>query len=247
MHARAAQVHVAEVQLDAPEAADAQAADAGVDAVLLHDAAARRAQLQAARVERRAARGSTGAGCGSARRARKRRSPRPAPGARGSAGSRRRSVPVIRAAAPRLLTFRTVDLHPHRRGAGAAAQARLEDTTCCEVELVDAPQVDLAQDAVVVPPAALERARCALRQRRDVELLAAAVDAHDEPVDAAASHALGAQLERQVGADVQSERLAVQPHPRAVVDRLEAQHPLGGRRRRAAGGSPCGTSARCPM
>ena len=75
---------------------------------------------------------------------------------------------------------------------------------------------------------------------------AARVDAHDEPVRAA-------PLERRSGGArtgcrrrVRADRLAVEPDPRAVVDRLEAHHPgqraVGARAAR----SPCGTSRSPP-
>ena len=104
-----------------------------------------------------------------------------------------------------------------------------------EVDVVDLAQVDLAQQAAVVPPAARRLAHDRQPGGREVGLLAARVDPDDQVVDAAALEQPGRQadLERQVGAAVLADRLAVEPDLRAVVDRLEAHHPrrpLGGRR-----------------
>jgi hypothetical protein len=104
-----------------------------------------------------------------------------------------------------------------------------------EVDVVDLAQVDLAQQAAVVPPAARRLAHDRQPGGREVGLLAARVDPDDQVIDAAALEQPGRQadLEGQIGAAVLADRLAVEPDLRAVVDRLEAHHPrrpLGGRR-----------------
>ena len=76
-------------------------------------------------------------------------------------------------------------------------------------------QRDLAVDAAVVEP----RPVPALRLHR---IGIAPVGAHDEPVRALRLEGDG-RLEGQVGADVRGHEPAVEPHRRAVVDRLEAQ------------------------
>jgi hypothetical protein len=105
-----------------------------------------------------------------------------------------------------------------------------------EVDVVDLAQVDLAQQAAVVPPAARRLAHDRQAGGREVGLLAARVDPDDEVVDAPALEQPGRQadLERQVRAAVLADGLAVEPDLRAVVDRLEAHDPRGplGRRRK---------------
>src|SRR5439155_21664596 len=92
---------------------------------------------------------------------------------------------------------------------------------------LDAPQVDLAQDAAVVPPAADRAAGDVVARGREVAALAARVDADDQPVRAVAPQRPGRddELERQVRTGVGAKPLAVEPHPGPVVDRLEPDDP----------------------
>ena len=113
-----------------------------------------------------------------------------------------------------------VDRHGCR--AVAAAQPRPCEHVL-EVELPQLAQVHGAQDAVVVPPAALERAVArsesggmSSRERR----LSTRTTSRLMPPRRA-----GAELEGEVGADVRPERGAVEPDLRAVVHRLEAKEP----------------------
>ena len=80
------------------------------------------------------------------------------------------------------------------------------------------PQVDLAQDPPVVPP-------LSARTGREVGGGAAVVDAQNQSVDAAAQSGQ-VELPRQIGAGVAADLASVQPHGRAVVDRLEADDPV---------------------
>src|SRR5438034_10951873 len=112
------------------------------------------------------------------------------------------------------------------RGAGPTAEPR-SDEGALHVEVDDPAQVDLAQDPVVVPPTPVELAVAPDRQGREVELLAAAVDPDHEPVHLAPPDPLGAKLERQISPHVLPDRPPIQPRLRAVVDRLEAEDPVG--------------------
>ena len=193
------QVQLAAVELDATEPVDAERADARVDRVALHLAPAVE-ERRAGRVEVRPV------GPPQPRIA----DPRPcsercpaAPGTRCAPkrSACRRSADDPGRAGRWLLTLATSHVDEDARGAAAAAKAR-PHVDVLEVEVRHLAQVDLAQDAGVVPPAALERTALPIRERRDVELLAPAVGAHDEPVDAAPPDALRTHLERQVRADV---------------------------------------------
>ena len=126
------------------------------------------------------------------------------------------------------------DLVGDRRVAGRARQQRA-DLRRAEIDLVDGAQVDVAQDAAVVPPAAERRPGHRQARRREVVAVAAVVDAHDDPVRLAGVQLPRREdeLERQVGAAVAPDHVAVEPHRRLVVDRLEAGDP--GRRLRRAG------------
>ena len=119
------------------------------------------------------------------------------------------------------------DAHEHLRRARRAVELGPHEQAR-DVDAVDALQVDLAQQAAVVPPAARGVAGAGQPRRREVRRQAAVVDAHHEVVDAAAleRRAGQAQREREVGARVAADRPAVEPHLRAVVDRLEAHEPV---------------------
>ncbi len=119
------------------------------------------------------------------------------------------------------------DAREHARGAGRARQVGPHDDAR-DVDAVDALQVDLAQQAAVVPPAPRGVAGAGQAGGREVGPQAAVVDAHDEPVGALAlEHAARqAHVPRQVRARVAADRPAVEPDLRAVVDRLEAHEPV---------------------
>ena len=201
-----------------------------------HRARSRSRSCRLRRVEGRAARGSTGADCGSARRARKRRSPRP--GTRWRAEAQRpcrRSVPAIaRRGARGVDVARRVTSHVDRGGAGAAAQARAgrppaRSRSCRRA--AGRPRAG-CRCSSTSRPRTRPTARCDSGGMSNFwRRLSTRTTRRLTPLR---RDALGAQLERQVGADVQAERLAVQPHRGAVVDRLEAQHPLGCRGRARA-------------
>ena len=119
------------------------------------------------------------------------------------------------------------DAHPDVRRARRARQVGAHDDTR-HIDPVDALQIDLAQDPAVVPPASRGIAGPGQPRRREVGRQAAVVDADDEAVRARALEALPpqAQLERQVRAGIAADELAVEPHARAVVHRLEAHKPV---------------------
>jgi hypothetical protein len=96
----------------------------------------------------------------------------------------------------------------------------------------DFSQVDLAEDARIVPPAADVAAVRPDRHVGYVQFAAAAVDPHDEDIRVAGPGMRGGHLERQVAAGVAADPAAVQPGGRAVIDGLEAQDPARGRARR---------------
>ena len=131
---------------------------------------------------------------------------------------------------------------PSRRSVAHGSSGRA--THGVEVDPVDLAEVDLAEDPAVVPPAARRQVRRREARRREVGRVAAVVDAHDEPVDAVAleQRRRDPDLERQVGAGVGADRLAVHPEPRPVVHRLEAQRPSSSACWSSGGGSPCGTT-----
>ena len=115
--------------------------------------------------------------------------------------------------------------HLHRRGAARAREPR-DHAHGLPVHDVEPLEVDLALEAGVVPPAAGGDAAGGEARGREVGRAALGVDADHEPVGAAALEAVEAELERDVGAAVGAHAPAVEPHPRAVVDRLEAHRPL---------------------
>src|SRR4051795_1572663 len=118
-----------------------------------------------------------------------------------------------------------VDAEPHGRGAGGAVEQR-RDPHGLPVDGVEPLEVDLALDAAVVPPAAPRRAGGGEAGGREVGFAAPGVDPDHETVRAASLEAREAELEREVGAAVAADRPAVEPRPRAVVDRFEAHGPL---------------------
>ncbi|CAB4873703.1 unannotated protein [freshwater metagenome] len=114
----------------------------------------------------------------------------------------------------------------HRRGAARARELGTH-VDGLEVDVPDLAQIDLAQDAAVIPPAT-ERPPLDIGLRRwEVARRAPTVDAHDQAVHPpTAQPARGdVQFERQVGPGVGAELAAVDPDPRSIVDRLEAQNP----------------------
>ena len=115
--------------------------------------------------------------------------------------------------------------HLHLRVAPAAGERGAHDHLL-EVGRVDPAQVDLPDDAAVVPPAAGGHAARRLPVGREVRSLAARVDADDQAVRAAPREPLQDELEGQVGTGVGADLAAVEPHGRAVVHGLEAHHPL---------------------
>ena len=94
------------------------------------------------------------------------------------------------------------------------------------VHPVEALEVDLALHARVVPPAAGRQPVGGAAGGREVGVAVPRVDADHQPVRATPLDVPEPQLERDVGAGVGAHGLAVEPHARAVVDRLEAHRPL---------------------
>ena len=206
----AAQGDLAAVQLDPAEPVHLQAADPRAGPVTLHDAPAPIDQEQRHLVEPRVA------GLPQARVADPH--PRPEPGGAEPANAPRPQAqrpPAEPSGHPGALHAAgdVADPHidRHRGGAPATAQLRAHEGMG-EVEFPNLAQVDLAQDPVVVPPAALERTGLSLRERRDVIRLPAAVDLHDEAVHAPV-YGPGAQLEGEIRAHVRPEQPAIEPHP----------------------------------
>jgi hypothetical protein len=111
----------------------------------------------------------------------------------------------------------------HPRAAVDASQRRAHEQAL-DVDAVDLAQVDLAQDAAVVPPAAAGAPVGLVARGRDVGCATAVVDANDEMVHAAARVAHD-DLERDERPLVAADLAAVQVHASAVVDRLEAELP----------------------
>ena len=167
--------------------------------------------------------------------------------ARGKRTVRSPKRPVSRTRCAESEKLRTVTRKFIARRARAARQVG-QHLDGVEVDAVDALEVDLAQHPAVVPPAAGRHRGAGEARGRQVEGLADVLDADDEAVRAAA-------LERTLRGMRSSNgmyaprfvptALAVDPHARAVVDRLEAQRPVVARARATAAGSPCGTSRRC--
>ncbi len=122
------------------------------------------------------------------------------------------------------------DAREHGCRARRAGQVGAHDDVR-DVDAVDALQVDLAQQPAVVPPAAGGVARAGQAGRREVGAQAPVVDPDDEPVRAGPLQRAvrDAQVPRQVGAGVATDRPAVEPDARSVVDRLEAHEPVQAR------------------
>ena len=131
-----------------------------------------------------------------------------------------------------------------RRARGAGQRGPSDDVH--EIEAIDLSEVDLAEDARIVPPAADVAAASADRDTRHVELAVAAVDPHDEDVGATGPRVAEGHLERQIPAGVTADPVAVQPHRRPVVHRLETHDPGSAGTRTRAARSPCGTTRRRP-
>ena len=205
-----------------------QGANAGVDRVVLHDPAARGAQLQARRCRACGcsglhsrgladahARPEAGLAAGPARGAVAKRRLRP-PKLPGDPGRRALGVDVLDG-----------DQHADRRGARAAAQARLVGNLL---------EVERCPPAAGRPRAGCRCSSTTRPRRRPIARWdSGGMSNFWRRLSTRTTRRLtprrrtlfAAHLERQIGADVHAERLAVQPHAGAVVDRLEAQHPLG--------------------
>ena len=144
-------------------------------------------------------------------------------------GDRLRPVPARDVRPHRV---RRVVVHGHaiadRGRAGAAGKVRAH-LHPAEVEPADAPQVDVAEDAAVVPPAAVRRALDGEPRGRQVLGARSVVDAHEQPVHrAAALHTARPQLPRQVRAGVAAQEAPVEPDGRPVSDVVEVEEPGGG-------------------
>ena len=100
------------------------------------------------------------------------------------------------------------------------AREQRADLHLLKIGALHGSQVHLAQESAEVPPAAT-------RPGREVTSGATVVDAHDQPVDPVPK-TVQVHFEWQVGPVVAANEASVQPHGRAVVDRLEADDPPAG-------------------
>ncbi len=110
----------------------------------------------------------------------------------------------------------------HAGRAGGAGQHGPHDGLG-EVGALHRAEVHLAQQPAVVPPATA-------RTGRQIGRCAAVIDTHDQAVDPG-PQALEIELEGKIGAGVAPDLASVQPHCRAIVDRLKANDPTPIRRR----------------